>query len=145
METLTPEMIEKARSTKTAEELLALAKEAGMEDFTEESAEAYFALLHPATGAVADDELESVAGGGCYNKDELVVTLMTTACEDRYVCKYCGARRAQSYPTLDGIAHSCGNAGSALTRDYLCNLCGNCRYIKYERGLWLCSNSQKRK
>ena len=37
----TPELIEKAKSAKTPEELMALAKENGME-LTEESAKAYF-------------------------------------------------------------------------------------------------------
>ena len=45
----TPELIEKAKSAKTPEELLALAKENGME-LTEESAKAYFDRLHPLTG-----------------------------------------------------------------------------------------------
>ena len=42
----TPELIEKAKSAKTSEELMALAKENGME-LTEESAKAYLDLLHP--------------------------------------------------------------------------------------------------
>ena len=44
----TPELIEKAKSAKTPEELMALAKENGME-LTEESAKAYFDRLHPQT------------------------------------------------------------------------------------------------
>ena len=42
----TPELIEKAKSAKTPEELLALAKENGVE-LTEESARAYFEQLNP--------------------------------------------------------------------------------------------------
>ena len=60
----TPELIEKAKSAKTPEELMALAKENGME-LTEESAKAYLDLLHPQTGELSDDELDNVAGGGC--------------------------------------------------------------------------------
>ena len=45
----TPELIEKAKSAKTPEELMALAKENGME-LTEESAKAYFEQLNPKTG-----------------------------------------------------------------------------------------------
>ena len=58
----TPELIEKAKSAKTPEELLALAKENGVE-LTEESAKAYFEQLNPKTGEVSDDELNNVAGG----------------------------------------------------------------------------------
>ena len=62
----TPELIEKAKSAKTPEELMALAKENGME-LTEESAKAYLDLLHPKTGELADEELDNVSGGGCHN------------------------------------------------------------------------------
>ena len=60
----TPELIEKAKSAKTPEELMALAKENGVE-LTEESAKAYFEQLNPKTGELADEELNNVAGGGC--------------------------------------------------------------------------------
>ena len=59
----TPELIEKAKSAKTPEELMALAKENGME-LTEESAKAYFEQLNSKTGELADEELNNVAGGG---------------------------------------------------------------------------------
>ena len=45
----TPELIEKAKSAKTPEELMALAKENGME-LTEESAKAYFEADQPRGG-----------------------------------------------------------------------------------------------
>lgn len=60
------ELIAKAKEAKTAEELMALAKESG-EEITEESAKAYFDLLNPKTGELSDDELDNVAGGGCYS------------------------------------------------------------------------------
>ena len=58
----TPELIEKAKSAKTPEELLALAKENGVE-LTEESAAAYFDRLNPKTGELSDSELDNVSGG----------------------------------------------------------------------------------
>ena len=58
------ELIAKAKEAKTAEELMALAKESG-EEITEESAKAYFDLLNPKTGELSDDELDNVSGGGC--------------------------------------------------------------------------------
>lgn len=60
------ELIAKAKEAKTAEELMALAKESG-EEITEESAKAYFDLLNPKTGELSDEELDNVAGGGCYS------------------------------------------------------------------------------
>ena len=69
------ELIAKAKEAKTAEELMALAKESG-EEITEESAKAYFDLLNPKTGELSDDELDNVSGGGCYNGDSHVMSLM---------------------------------------------------------------------
>ena len=57
------ELISKAKKAKTPEELLCLAQENG-EEMTEESAKAYFELLHPQTGEIADKELDKVSGGG---------------------------------------------------------------------------------
>lgn len=62
MKNFTPEMIEKAKAAKTAEELMALAKENEIE-MTEDEAKAYVAQLNPVSGELADDELDNVAGG----------------------------------------------------------------------------------
>lgn len=62
----TPELIEKAKSAKSTEELIALAKENGIE-LTEETANTYFNQLNPKTGELADEELDNVAGGGCHS------------------------------------------------------------------------------
>lgn len=66
MENFNQELLEKAKQTKSAEELLAFAKENGME-MTGEQAKSAYAKLHPTSGEVADDELDNVAGGGCGN------------------------------------------------------------------------------
>ena len=62
MKNLKPEMIEKAKAAKSAEELLALAKENGVE-MTEEEAKAYFAELNSESCEIDDDDLENVSGG----------------------------------------------------------------------------------
>ena len=64
MKNLTPEMIEKAKAVKSAEELLALAKENNVE-MTADEAATYFAQLNPKSGELDDDDLDSVAGGAC--------------------------------------------------------------------------------
>ena len=69
MTNYTSELIAKAKAAKSAEELFNLAKENGME-ITEAEANTYFAQLN-ANSAVADDELDAVAGGGsCPGNDE---------------------------------------------------------------------------
>ena len=65
------EMLEKARKAESAEALIAMAKENGI-DLSEEESKAYFAQLHK-TGELADDELDNVAGGQCKNGDKYVV------------------------------------------------------------------------
>ncbi|MDE6420343.1 MAG: hypothetical protein K2K87_07430 [Lachnospiraceae bacterium] len=66
MMNMNEELMAKARGAKSAEELLALAKENNVE-LTEEQANAYFEQMNR-TGELEDDELDSVAGGGCHNK-----------------------------------------------------------------------------
>ena len=56
------ELIAKAKEAKSAEELLAMAKESGV-PITEELAKECFDRMHT-TGELADDELDQV-GGGC--------------------------------------------------------------------------------
>ncbi len=60
---MTNEQISKAKECKSADELLALAKENGIE-MTAEEAEEKFAQLNN-EGELSDDELSSAAGGGC--------------------------------------------------------------------------------
>ena len=55
------ELIEKAKTAKTAEELLELAKAENIE-LTAEQAKEYFATIH-ASGEPSDEELDNVAGG----------------------------------------------------------------------------------
>ena len=57
----TPEQITKAKAAKSVEELLAIAKENGME-LTEDEAAKYFAEWHK-EGELADEELNNVSGG----------------------------------------------------------------------------------
>ncbi len=81
-------MMIKAREAKNAAELIELAKSENIE-LTEEKAQKLFAQLH-AENELSDDELDSVAGGGCndttihYYRYGDIVTLT----EDRR-CYYC--------------------------------------------------------
>lgn len=63
---ITNEIMAKAKEAKSPEELMALAKENGI-DITEEIVNEYFGRLHPALGELSDEELDNVAGGGCYS------------------------------------------------------------------------------
>ena len=68
----TKEQIAAAEQCKTADELLALAKEAGF-DITEEQAEVFFAATRK--GELSDGELDSVAGGALKKNSSLYSTV----------------------------------------------------------------------
>ena len=63
---ITKELIEKAKTAKSAEELLEMAKAENIE-LTEEEAAQAFAELNK-TGELSDEELDNVAGGGCQGR-----------------------------------------------------------------------------
>ena len=52
---MSKELLAKAKEAKTPEELMAFAKENNME-MTEESAKAYFDLIHPKTGDIPESD-----------------------------------------------------------------------------------------
>ena len=88
MTNYTPELIAKARAAKSAEELFELAKANEME-ITEEDAKLYFAQLN-ANGAVADDELDAVAGGGsCPGDDDGEDEGSSSSGTYKFHCPYC--------------------------------------------------------
>lgn len=60
---ITKELIAKAKEMKTVEELIAFAKDNGVELSTENAAKT-FAALHK-SGELADSELDNVSGGSC--------------------------------------------------------------------------------
>ena len=70
MKNFNAEMIENAKTAKSAEELIELAKAGGVK-MTADEAAIYFAQLNPESGELSDDELDAVAGGGCGNSEEL--------------------------------------------------------------------------
>lgn len=71
MKNFTPELIAEAKTAKSAEELLALAKANNVE-LTAEEAKTYWEQLN-AIGTMSDDELDVVAGGdglSCPSEEE---------------------------------------------------------------------------
>ena len=123
MKNLTPELIAKAKTAKSAEELLALAKDNNVE-LTEEDAKTYFEQLN-ANGAVSDDELDVVAGGSflgisCSSEDEeeQTPTLKENKAEGR--CRHCGSTNIGTHANPDGgwffICNDCRRSVPNATR-----------------------------
>ena len=89
MKNLTPEMIEKAKAAKSAEELLEVAKAGGIE-MTADEAATYFAQLNPKSGELDDDALDGVAGG-CGGSDETYLPYgKKVRVTSGQTCKMCG-------------------------------------------------------
>lgn len=65
MQNFNAEMIEKAKTAKSADELLKIAKENGIK-LTFDEANTYFAQLNSTSDELSDDELVNVSGG-CNN------------------------------------------------------------------------------
>ena len=84
----TPELIEKAKAAKSAEDILAIAKENGIA-LSEDEAKTYFERLNT-SGELSDDELDSVAGGcgpftSCPNCGRNIAMK-----DGKYYCRNCG-------------------------------------------------------
>lgn len=113
MENINEELMAKARGAKSAEELLALAKENDVE-LTEEQANAYFDQMNK-TGELSDDELDSVAGGGCGKSKDYQVA-ENGHCNN-YICMTCLTRGCTNLEHLKRIKPSVYNR-------FCCRACG---------------------
>lgn len=115
----TPENMAKAKQAKSAEELLALAKESGIE-LSEEAAQKYYNELHK-TGELSDDELDNVSGGCGGSSSPYPAAKFDSDCE-KFQCACCGRRK-----TPGQTDHTCTSGGTPHTQK---NHCGICRYVE---------------
>ena len=107
------EMIKKAKSAESVEELLEIAK-ANNVKLKSEDAVTYFAQLNPKCGELADDELDNVAGGACAGD-----TLGDHVQLPGGTCPYCGANNPSGYYNYRG-----GHNGFTYFMERL-DCCGN--------------------
>ena len=121
------EIVEKAKTAKSVEELLTLAKKNNVE-MTADEAKAYFAQLNPKSGELDDDDLDNVAGGACgYAKDGRKIVEPKSRCHTGFSCK-------------NGCGHNVNYA------EYKCNVCGgdwhceDCAYSSREGNKMYCNN-----
>lgn len=130
-------LYEQARGAKSAEELISLAKTAGI-DLGEENAKQLFAQLNR-SGELSDDELNNVAGGGC--KSSSGRTVVTSGCNCFTGCfkpiyRDKGWRDANDVVRDDNL--------SIRFFWYLNSAhetCGSCRYLEFEGGTGVCGKS----
>ena len=127
MKNFNAEMIEKAKTVKSAEELLELAKASNVE-MTADAAATYFAQLNPKSGELDDDELDAVAGGACgFASDGRRIVDMGGRCHTSFECKNgCGHN-------VDTITETCRVCGGEWR-------CYNCVSVSFEGGKMYCNN-----
>ncbi len=134
------EMLEKAMAANNPEELLKVAKDAGMEDFNEESAKAYYELIHK-SGELSDAELDNAAGG-CYKGNRRVVTTGLD-CPGHSGGKNMHLWKCDRCHKNDDDC-TCRQAFNPYQSNILQlgikDQCGTCEWCRWEKGLWLCNN-----
>ena len=130
----TNELLEKAKKAESAEALQALAKENDY-NMSAEEANAYFAQLHK-SGELSDEELENVSGGGCRNNGHLVVTVA-------YGCRLWMCKKDDAYSYMTGFNLETDTYTYACSKCQAAPHCYNCKYCRYEKGLWLCYHPEK--
>ena len=125
----TDEMLRIAKSAKSPEELISLAKEKGIE-LSSEQANDCFAKLSRKDGELGDDELDDVSGGrNCgtiYKDGRPVITAMN--CCDRWRCETCGG--------VDADGRHCREHNGD-------GFCIGCKYSVYEDALLLCTHPER--
>lgn len=132
------EILKNAKNAKSPEELYKLARECGMDNFSEEDAKSYFDTLHK-SGELSDDETDA-AGGGCAVREN--GKKMVAICNDcdHWRCEKCnnargaissfGLKARKIYADEYSLKNNCGHGTG----------CGNCYYCSYENGFWWCNN-----
>ena len=139
------EMITKAKEAKSVEELIALAKENGIE-LTEEDAKMYFEQLSAKKGELSDDELDNVAGGGCETKvDGKTYTVVTNGC-NCFTGQY--LNNWKSIKTNEMSSDPIYAKDHSDLRQTWCNfcmgiegICGSCAHLCFKDGLGYCGKS----
>lgn len=138
------ELLARAKAAQSPEELLKIARENGMPEFSEENAKMYFDWLHR-SGELADEEL-NVSAGGCYSESNGWALIVTSGnlCSLRHssspwICRQCGGSsgKCTCFPSPSEFEDFWG----VVTRPTTDN-CGTCRYFTPDpkSGQHICEN-----
>lgn len=92
-------LLEKAKKTRSKEELIALCRDNGY-DISENDARRYYDALHK-SGEIDDDDLNSVSGGACYTNDGYLKTTIG------HSCKYYERQSGVNPNALDNTCYAC--------------------------------------
>ena len=136
------ELMQKAKSAKSADDILAIAKENGLE-VSREDAEMYI-KANSASGELSDDALDGVTGGAAYTLcgGYLIVTNFHEC--DRWKCGKCGGDDIKYIPAdsgsgWDGV-HKCDVYSKVYKKS-----CTTCEYMKYRFPFRICTHPETKK
>lgn len=110
----TEELIRKMRGSNSPEEIVALAKENGV-DIPEAQAEEYFKMLSPVNGEIADEELDNVSGG-C--ETVTVDGTRYVLVEEYTVCFTGNYTQSSNYSGYDGKCKNCSYFSTTTGHHY---------------------------
>ena len=136
------ELILKAKGAKSADDILAIAKDNGL-DVSREDAEMYI-QMNRESGELSDEVLDSVTGGAAYTLrgGYLIVTNFHEC--DRWKCDECGGNdiRYTRVASESGWAwaHKCGGHPNGCDKS-----CATCEYMKYRFPFQICIHPDTRK
>ena len=135
----TPELIEKAKTAKSTEELIALAKENGIE-LTEDKAEEYFERLNR-SGELSDEELDNVSGGGCHTKvNGSKYTVVSSGCK-------CFTGKYEFFCDIVNGTLILKDGAQNRPREWdffaMDGCCGRCYHLGIKKGIGYCKLTKK--
>ena len=119
MAEFTAEQLAAAKAAKSPEELLAMAKDAGVEMTLEQAG----SFLHPSSGEISEEELANVAGGYCHDSQGREVVTLVTPCMH-------GRRMLNA--VQEDTARLCRWPDNEVGTS-------QCRYLSYESAIWYCN------
>lgn len=136
------EMISKAQKAESAQELLAIARENGL-DLSPEDAQRYIDVKNQ-NGELPDEVLDGVSGGAAYTLrgGYLIVTNFHEC--DRWRCSKCGGSDFSYTQVANeqgwGIAHKCSGYPNGCGKS-----CQTCKYETYRFPFQICTHPDTRK
>lgn len=136
------ELIIKAKAAKSAEELLAIAKENGLEVCIEDAQK--YIEMNSKSGEISDEALDGVTGGGAYTVfgGYLIVTNFHEC--DRWICDKCGGTKFEYTRVASesgwANAHKCSGYPNGCGKS-----CNTCKYMDYRFPFQICTHPETRK
>lgn len=136
------ELILKAKEAKSAEEIVAIAKENGLEVCIDDAQK--YIELNSKSGEISDEALDGVTGGGAYTVfgGYLIVTNFHEC--DRWKCDECGGSDFKNTQVGNetgwAIAHKCGGHPNGCGKS-----CATCKYMDYRFPFQICTHPETRK